>query len=48
MKGDLFFDTNILVYAYDSSQPRKRDIAQRLLSDGQVYGGLTVVNPFET
>jgi predicted nucleic acid-binding protein len=28
-----FFDTNVFVYAYDSSDPRKRDIARRLLLD---------------
>jgi predicted nucleic acid-binding protein len=29
-----FFDTNILVYAYDSSEPCKQDTAQKLLEEG--------------
>jgi predicted nucleic acid-binding protein len=28
-----FFDTNVLVYAYDANDTRKRDIARRLLLD---------------
>jgi predicted nucleic acid-binding protein len=31
--GKAFFDTNVLVYAYDASEPRKRDIARALLFD---------------
>lgn len=31
MKGDDFFDTNILVYAYDEHEPKKQRIAQEIL-----------------
>ena len=31
MKGDDFFDTNILVYAYDEHEPEKQRIAQEIL-----------------
>src|SRR5256886_15619322 len=33
-----FLDTNVLVYAYDPSEPRKRQIAQNLVR-GAVAGG---------
>jgi predicted nucleic acid-binding protein len=42
MSGD-FLDTNVLVYAYDSTDPRKQQIAQRLLvkalADGTAISG---------
>ena len=42
MSGD-FLDTNVLVYAYDSTDPRKQRIAQRLLvkalADGTAISG---------
>ena len=33
-----FFDANILVYAHDPRDPRKRAIAQRLLADAMANG----------
>ena len=33
-----FFDANILVYAYNPRDPRKRAIAQRLLADAMANG----------
>jgi predicted nucleic acid-binding protein len=33
MKGRIFLDTNILVYAYDRNDPRKQGVAQSLLID---------------
>jgi len=34
MSDKLFLDTNILVYAYDTSQPEKQAQAQALLTQG--------------
>jgi predicted nucleic acid-binding protein len=34
MTAEAFLDTNILVYAYDSSEPRKQAVAQELLTCG--------------
>lgn len=31
MEDRIFFDTNILYYAYDTSEPKKRDICEKLL-----------------
>ena len=33
MSGRVFIDSNILVYAYDASEPSKREIAQQVLRD---------------
>ena len=37
MKDDVFYDTNILFYAYDLSEPNKRDVCKRLVS--RVFNG---------
>ncbi|MDE1833955.1 MAG: PIN domain-containing protein [Candidatus Micrarchaeota archaeon] len=38
MNGDkVFFDTNIICYAYDSSEPEKRKVCERLLE--KVFNG---------
>lgn len=37
MKDRLFFDTNIIYYAYDTSEPQKRKICQELLE--KVFSG---------
>ncbi len=37
MKDEVFFDTTILVYAYDESEPRKREICKKLV--GAVFKG---------
>ena len=34
MSDSVFLDTNILVYAYDNSEPEKRDISQEILENG--------------
>jgi len=34
MTDRFFWDTNILVYAYDNHEPRKQKIAQQLIADG--------------
>lgn len=34
MSGADFLDTNVLVYAYDESDPRKQQVARQLLKDG--------------
>jgi predicted nucleic acid-binding protein len=31
MRGDVFFDTNVIVYAFDETEPEKREIASKLL-----------------
>jgi predicted nucleic acid-binding protein len=36
-----FLDTNVLVYAFDVGEPRKRDVALRLLDEAEA-GGLVV------
>lgn len=33
MKDEFFFDTNIIVYAYDASEPKKQEICVRLLEN---------------
>ena len=37
MSGRYFLDTNVLVYAFDASAPRKAAIADRLVSEGLKY-----------
>jgi predicted nucleic acid-binding protein len=37
MKDEIFFDTNIICYAYDSTEPSKRKICERLVE--QVFNG---------
>jgi len=32
-EGRVFLDTNVLVYAFDAGEPRKRGIAQRILEE---------------
>jgi len=34
MNGADFLDTNVVVYAYDDSNPRKQEVARRLLREG--------------
>jgi predicted nucleic acid-binding protein len=36
MSGSVFFDTNVLVYLYDTDSPQKQDKAEALLEE---YGG---------
>lgn len=41
MKDKIFFDTNIILSAYDTSEPRKRELASELLAksfDGTING----------
>ena len=41
MKDDVFFDTNIIVYAYDSGEPRKQAVCEKLIKtvyDGEISG----------
>lgn len=40
--GRVFLDTNVLVYAHDASEPRKRDLARALLLDHLGAGTLSV------
>ena len=45
MNVDIFIDTNVLVYAHDALDQRKRRIAQRILNDaweGRLLAGLSV------
>jgi len=37
MSDNVFFDTNILVYAYSSTEPQKQAIAQKLISAGKSF-----------
>lgn len=37
MSDRLFFDTNVILYAYDTSEPRKREAASELLE--KTFGG---------
>lgn len=37
MKDDIFYDTNVLCYAYDSTQPKKRGACLTLV--GRIFGG---------
>ncbi|MHB1439268.1 MAG: PIN domain-containing protein [Cuniculiplasma sp.] len=39
MKDDTFYDTNILFYAYDLSEPSKREVCKTQV--GQVFSGKT-------
>ncbi len=41
MSGSTFVDTNVLVYAVDDSEPKKRDLARRSL-ESKRYGKLVV------
>lgn len=45
MPGPDFLDTNILVYAYDRSDPEKRQIAQGLVRRAVTSSGETVISP---
>jgi predicted nucleic acid-binding protein len=42
MSGRAFFDTNVLVYAFDQGEPNKRDIAKRLISEYGAAGNLVL------
>ena len=42
-----FFDTNVLVYATLDQDVAKKRIAATLISDGERYGAVDVVNPFK-
>lgn len=37
MSDKVFFDTNILVYSYSTTEPEKREIAQQLIIDSDSY-----------
>jgi predicted nucleic acid-binding protein len=39
MSDDIFYDTNILVYAYDESEKERRQVAEKLVE--RVFGGET-------
>lgn len=38
MSAKAFLDTNVLVYSFDRTEPRKREIARRLVSDALENG----------
>jgi len=42
MSAKIFIDTNILVYAFDSSEKEKQDIAQKLLNKEGIIGEITL------
>ncbi|MEZ5536187.1 MAG: PIN domain-containing protein [Thiolinea sp.] len=42
MSDKVFFDTNVLVYAYDDKEPAKRVIAQNLFQDYARQGNLVI------
>jgi len=42
MSGADFLDTNVVVYAYDDSNPRKQEVARRLLREG-VSGKIVIL-----
>jgi predicted nucleic acid-binding protein len=44
MHAKIFFDTNILVYAYSSDAPDKQRIAHEMIEDGMRYG-IGVISP---
>ena len=50
MTGKVFFDTNVLVYAFDSAHPRKQTIARNLIrnygSSGNLYLSTQVLQEF--
>jgi len=50
MTGKVFFDTNILVYAFDAADPRKQTIARNLIRDhgstGNLYLSTQVLQEF--
>ena len=50
MTGKVFFDTNVLVYAFDSADPRKQTIARNLIrnygSSGNLYLSTQVLQEF--
>lgn len=42
MNAKMFIDTNILVYAFDSSEKEKQNIAQNILNKEGITGGITL------
>ena len=42
MSDKVFFDTNVLVYAFDKSEPEKGTIAKRLIRDYGSEGNLVL------
>lgn len=47
MRGDTWFlDTNILVYAYSTTEPEKREIARRLIASGGAWISVQVLNEY--
>ena len=40
MKDESFYDTNILIYAYDLNEPRKRKLCKQIVKD--VFSGMDV------
>jgi len=40
MNDKVFFDTNILVYAYDKNEPEKGEIAKQLIRENGITGNL--------
>ncbi|MFH0754280.1 MAG: PIN domain-containing protein [Candidatus Omnitrophota bacterium] len=50
MNANIFFDTNILIYAYLDSEPKKKSLAQASIADALRYGigvvSVQVLNEF--
>lgn len=43
---DVFLDTNILVYAYSTAEPEKREIARHLITSGRAWISVQVLNEY--
>jgi predicted nucleic acid-binding protein len=46
MKDNLFLDSNILVYAYSSSEPVKKAVAEELINKDLVFMSTQVIQEF--
>ena len=46
MPAKFFLDTNILIYAYSSDDPSKKDICGELLARKDIYVSVAVLNEF--
>ncbi len=42
----VFIDSNIIIYAYSGTDPKKSDIARRVLASGNVVISVQVINEF--
>ena len=42
MSVDVFLDTNVFVYHLDTTDPRKHDVAERLVSSALLHGGACI------